>query len=443
MIEVKTANATINTSFEMISKSELEAVQEQLRETKAKLDQSHATTKYFEAELERLKSVNDINKSLATNNQLLSDFEQQMTDEKAKTVELTSLVHSLQAQIDEVNKQYNGEIISKKSIQEEYNQLQGNFFLTHLVVIYALAQFDQFQKDSKQHLDRLQAEIENEQAKLAPVIDELNAVRKQRSEYADKYKHSCEQLENKDSKLHAAAEMFQSHRNQIDQLDCEKKTLQAQLESLKQSIENNKRSQEDFDAIKSALEEEINTHKAAIEALELEKSNLINRCNKLEQLEKDFEDMTQIIDDQSSKLQESEQLRSTIHSKDQRIFSLENEFKSVTRDCTELATSLKVLTSENEDLKKKAKEIHSDVVAKEDMIMEKTSKISQLQADLLAIQTRQQTTANDHNEIKHLRQALDQANLSKQSVIEKATNNEQLLVSEFFCCFSTYFSRLK
>lgn len=196
--------------------------------------------------------------------------------------------------------------LAKKSIQEEYNQLQ--------------AQFDQFQKDSKQHLDRLQAETENEQAKLAPVIDELNAVRKQRSEYADKYKHSCEQLEDKDSKLHAAAEMFQSHRNQIDQLDCEKKTLQAQLESLKQSIENNKRSQEDFDAIKSALEEEINTHKAAIEALELEKSNLINRCNKLDQLEKDFEDMTQIIDDQSSKLQESEQLRSTIHSKDQRIF---------------------------------------------------------------------------------------------------------------------------
>ena len=132
--------------------------------------------------------------------------------------------------------------------------------MDHVLLIYALAQFDQFQKDGKQHLDRLQAEIENEQAKLAPVLEELNAVRKQRSEYADKYKHSCEQLDDKDSKLHAAAEMFQSHRSQIDQLESEKKALQAQLESLKESIENNKRSQEGFDAVKSALEEEISSH---------------------------------------------------------------------------------------------------------------------------------------------------------------------------------------
>ena len=276
------------------------------------------------------------------------------------------------------------------------------------------------------------------------MLEELNAVRKQRSEYADKYKHSCEQLDDKDSKLHAAAEMFQTHRNQIDQLENERKALQAQAESLKDSIETNKRSQEDFDAVKNALEEEIDSHKSAIKALQLEKANLVNRCNKLGQLEKDFEEMTQMIEDQSAKLRESEQLRSTMQSKDQRIVQLEKEFKSVTSDCTELATTLKVLTSENEELKKQAKETRSDVVAKDDMIMEKTNKISQLQADLLANQTRQQATASDYNENKQLRQALDQANLSKQSVIEKATKNEQLLVREWFFILTYCFcSRLR
>ena len=127
MIQAETASANINTSFEMINMSEFEALQEQLTETKAKLGQSYATTKYFEAELERLKSANDMNKSLTTDTQLLSDFEQKMTDEKAKTAELTSLVHSLQARNDELTKQYDGEIISKKSIQGECNQLQGKF----------------------------------------------------------------------------------------------------------------------------------------------------------------------------------------------------------------------------------------------------------------------------------------------------------------------------
>ena len=127
MIQAETASANINTSFERINKSEFEALQEQLTETKAKLDQSYATTKYFEEELERLKSGNDMNKSLTTETQLLSDFEQKMTDEKAKTAELTSLVHCLQARNDELTKHYNGEIINKKSIQEEYNQLNGMF----------------------------------------------------------------------------------------------------------------------------------------------------------------------------------------------------------------------------------------------------------------------------------------------------------------------------
>ena len=127
MIQAETASVNINTSFEMINKSEFEALQEQLTETKVKLDQSYATTKYFEKELERLKSGNDMNKSLTTETQLLSDFEQKMTDEKAKTAELTSLVHCLQARNDELTKHYNGEIINKKSIQEEYNQLNGMF----------------------------------------------------------------------------------------------------------------------------------------------------------------------------------------------------------------------------------------------------------------------------------------------------------------------------
>ena len=126
MVQVETTSANINTSFEMVSKSDFEALQQQLRETTAKLDQSYATAKYFEAELERQKSVTVENKS--TDNQLVSDFEQKLADEKAKTAELTSLVHSLQARSDELNQQYTGEIISKKSIQEEYNQLQGKFY---------------------------------------------------------------------------------------------------------------------------------------------------------------------------------------------------------------------------------------------------------------------------------------------------------------------------
>ena len=124
--QIETSSANINTSFEMVSKSEFEALQQQLRETTAKLDQSYATAKYFEAELERQKSVKDENKS--TDNHLASEFGQKLADEKAKTAELTSLVHSLQARSDELNQQYTGEIISKKSIQEEYNQLQGKFY---------------------------------------------------------------------------------------------------------------------------------------------------------------------------------------------------------------------------------------------------------------------------------------------------------------------------
>ena len=126
MVQVETTSANINTSFEMVSKSEFEALQQQLRETTAKLDQSYATAKYFEAELERQKSVTVENKS--THNNLLSDFEQKLADEKVKTAELMSLVHSLQARSDELNQQYTGEVISKKSIQEEYNQLQGKFY---------------------------------------------------------------------------------------------------------------------------------------------------------------------------------------------------------------------------------------------------------------------------------------------------------------------------
>ena len=126
MVQVETTSANINTSFEMVSKSEFEALQQQLRETTAKLDQSYATAKYFEAELERQKSVIAENKS--TDNHLVSDFEQKLADEKAKTAELTSLVHSLQARSDELNQQYTGEIMSKKSTQEEYSQLQGKLY---------------------------------------------------------------------------------------------------------------------------------------------------------------------------------------------------------------------------------------------------------------------------------------------------------------------------
>ena len=128
MVQAETTSANINTSFEMVSKFEFDSLQEQLRETTAKLDQSYATAKYFEAELERQKSAIDKDKSLTTDNHLVAEYEQKLADEKSKTAELTSLVHSLQARCDEMNQQYNGEIISKKLIQEEHNTLQSKLY---------------------------------------------------------------------------------------------------------------------------------------------------------------------------------------------------------------------------------------------------------------------------------------------------------------------------
>ena len=67
------------------------------------------------------------------------------------------------------------------------------------------------------------------------------------------------------------------------------------------------------------------------------------------------------------------------------------------------------------------------MIVKDNMIMEKKNKISQLQADILAIQTNQQLSANNHNEVKQLREALETTEMNKQSIIQKATKNEELL----------------
>ena len=54
-------------------------------------------------------------------------------------------------------------------------------------------------------------------------------------------------------------------------------------------------------------------------------------------------------------------------------------------DCTELANTMSVFSAYCDDLKRQLKEKHSEVIVKDNMIMEKKNKLSQLQADILAI----------------------------------------------------------
>lgn len=266
---------------------------------------------------------------------------------------------------------------------------------------------------------------------MAPIIEELSATRQQRSEYVDKYKAACDEIQDKDSKLHAAAEMFQNHRNQITKLEAERDVVKSELEILKQKVHEVDQNQAVKDDQTSELESKLAEQQTKLSQLQSENENLQRRCDGLAKIEKDVEELMQQIDVQNDKVAQFDQVSAGLKEQTEKSTNLENKLSSVTKDCQQLAGTLQEMQSMNEELQSKVKNLNSDIVAKEDLIMEKKNKISQLQADILAIQTKQHHSSGDKDEIKSLRATIEEQERVKQSIIQKHDKNDEILVSFF------------
>ena len=264
---------------------------------------------------------------------------------------------------------------------------------------------------------------------MAPILEELSATRQQRSEYVDKYKSACDEIQDKDSKLHAAAEMFQNHRNQITKLEAERDTVKSELELFKQKLHEVDQNQAAKEDQKSQLESKLAELQDSLAQLQSENANLQRRCDGLATIEKEVEELMQQMELQNEKVAKFDQVSADLKEQTEKSTKLEEQLTAVTKDCQQLAGTLQELQSMNEELQSQVKNLNSDIVAKEDLIMEKKNKISQLQADILAIQTKQHHTSGDREEIKSLRATIEEQERVKQSIIQKHDKNDEILVS--------------